>query len=191
MVRRSAIISTRKLPNEAPVSRSLPVLDAVDDALNRQSASGSFELPWLRAKRSAAVHSTRSQSSSLLDRVRGGPDNTLVPVPLGLGATSRSLNYGVTAQHQPRHCRQRGIRSRPGDRGGRVTEDGPPTLLAADPDSHFRAILDAEDALRHWRRLRMTAGSLTEITPESGEGAAEGLPLRSSQDRSLSGPLGE
>jgi ABC-type multidrug transport system fused ATPase/permease subunit len=58
--------------------------------------------------------------------------------------------------------------------GGRVTEDGPPTLLAADPDSHFRALLDAEDALRReiwasprWRRLRMNAGYLTETRPGS------------------------
>ena len=62
---------------------------------------------------------------------------------------------------------------------GRITEDGPPTLLAADPDSRFRALLDAEVALKkgiwgspRWRRLRMTAGCLTEITPGSDGNAS-------------------
>jgi ATP-binding cassette subfamily B protein len=56
--------------------------------------------------------------------------------------------------------------------GGRVVEDGAPQDLAADPDSRFRALLDAEEAVRTglwaglgWQRLRVEAGSLE---PEAG-----------------------
>jgi ATP-binding cassette subfamily B protein len=59
---------------------------------------------------------------------------------------------------------------------GRVLEDGPAARLAADPASHYRALLDAEDAVRTgvwgsaaWRRLRLEAGRLR-------EGSAEGQP---------------
>jgi ATP-binding cassette subfamily B protein len=76
--------------------------------------------------------------------------------------------------------------------GGQVTEDGPPSLLAADPSSHFRALLDAEDALRrsiwaspHWRQLRMNAGCLSETNQRSGGGIADGFLVRRGQDRSL------
>jgi ATP-binding cassette subfamily B protein len=78
--------------------------------------------------------------------------------------------------------------------GGRVAEDGPPTHLAVVADSRFRALLDAEDALHRgiwasprWRRLRMTAGYLTEITPGSDGGAAEGMLLGSGQDFAADG----
>ncbi len=53
--------------------------------------------------------------------------------------------------------------------GGRLVEDGDPKLLAEDPSSRYRALLDAEDALREglwsaaaWRRLRLEGGRLRE-----------------------------
>jgi ATP-binding cassette subfamily B protein len=53
--------------------------------------------------------------------------------------------------------------------GGRVVEDGPPAALAACPGSHYRALLDAEEAVRtglwsggRWRRLRLAEGRLLE-----------------------------
>jgi ATP-binding cassette subfamily B protein len=55
---------------------------------------------------------------------------------------------------------------------GRVLEDGPGPLLAADPASRYRALLDAEDAVRAglwsgdvWRRLRLEEGRLREEEP--------------------------
>jgi ATP-binding cassette subfamily B protein len=52
---------------------------------------------------------------------------------------------------------------------GRVVEDGSPALLAATPGSRYRALLDAEEAVRvglwsseRWRRLRLQDGKLTE-----------------------------
>lgn len=52
---------------------------------------------------------------------------------------------------------------------GRVVEDGDPQALAADPESRYRALLDAEVALREglwaspaWRRLRLEGGVLRE-----------------------------
>ncbi len=57
--------------------------------------------------------------------------------------------------------------------GGRVVEDGPPGALAADPSSRYRALLDAEQAVRSglwggpdWRRLFMANGQLIERGPE-------------------------
>lgn len=48
---------------------------------------------------------------------------------------------------------------------GRVVEDGDPAALAADPESRYRALLDAEETLREglwasaeWRRLRLEKG---------------------------------
>jgi ATP-binding cassette subfamily B protein len=53
--------------------------------------------------------------------------------------------------------------------GGRVVEDGPPVVLALDPGSRYRALLDAEESVREglwaspsWRRLRLEAGRLVE-----------------------------
>ncbi len=53
--------------------------------------------------------------------------------------------------------------------GGRVVEDAPPALLAADPESRYRALLDAEGDVRRglwgsarWRRLVLGSGRLTE-----------------------------
>jgi ABC-type bacteriocin/lantibiotic exporter with double-glycine peptidase domain len=53
--------------------------------------------------------------------------------------------------------------------GGHVVEDGDPQVLAANPDSRYRALLDAEDAVRvglwsdaSWRRVRLEGGSLHE-----------------------------
>lgn len=52
---------------------------------------------------------------------------------------------------------------------GRVVEDGDPSALAADPESRYRALLDAEDSLREglwasaeWRRVRLERGTLRE-----------------------------
>jgi ATP-binding cassette subfamily B protein len=57
---------------------------------------------------------------------------------------------------------------------GRVVEDGCPAELAADPGSRYRALLDAETAVRrglwasaHWRRLRLEGGRLV---PDGGRG---------------------
>jgi ABC-type multidrug transport system fused ATPase/permease subunit len=51
----------------------------------------------------------------------------------------------------------------------RIVEDGAPAQLAARQESRYRALLDAEHAVRHglwanhkWRRLRMDAGSVSE-----------------------------
>ena len=51
----------------------------------------------------------------------------------------------------------------------RIVEDGSPAALAAKPESRYRALLDAEHAVRRvmwthpkWRRLRMDDGRLTE-----------------------------
>lgn len=53
--------------------------------------------------------------------------------------------------------------------GGRIVEDGPPRDLAARAGSRFRALLDAEDAVRRafwddpaWRRLRLEDGRVVE-----------------------------
>ena len=50
---------------------------------------------------------------------------------------------------------------------GRITEDGPPAILAADPGSRYRALLAAEHGVREglwsgtiWRRLRLVDGRL-------------------------------
>jgi ATP-binding cassette subfamily B protein len=50
---------------------------------------------------------------------------------------------------------------------GRVAEDGCPAKLAADPGSRYRALLEAEGAVRRglwarclWRRLRLEGGQL-------------------------------
>ena len=52
---------------------------------------------------------------------------------------------------------------------GAVAEDGSPRELAARPESRYRRLLDAEEAVRrglwastHWRRLRLQNGKLTE-----------------------------
>ena len=52
--------------------------------------------------------------------------------------------------------------------GGRIVEDGAPADLAGNPGSRYRALLDAEEAVRSdiwsnriWRRLRLGAGRLT------------------------------
>jgi ATP-binding cassette subfamily B protein len=57
---------------------------------------------------------------------------------------------------------------------GRIVEDGAPMQLAARLDSHYRALLDAEHAVRRglwanrkWRRLHMDAGSLSEDAKEA------------------------
>ncbi|MCB9421197.1 MAG: ATP-binding cassette domain-containing protein [Ardenticatenaceae bacterium] len=54
---------------------------------------------------------------------------------------------------------------------GRIIEDGIPAALAADPDSRYRAMLDAEEQVRQmlwsdagWRRLRLVNGRITEET---------------------------
>jgi ATP-binding cassette subfamily B protein len=61
--------------------------------------------------------------------------------------------------------------------GGRIVEDGDPSELAARPDGRYRALLDAEIAVREdlwasggWRRLRLD-GRLVEVE-RSGRGDA-------------------
>jgi ATP-binding cassette subfamily B protein len=48
---------------------------------------------------------------------------------------------------------------------GRIVEDGHPAYLSAQPDSHYRALLDAESRAKHalwcdpaWRHMRLDAG---------------------------------
>jgi ABC-type sulfate/molybdate transport systems ATPase subunit len=55
---------------------------------------------------------------------------------------------------------------------GGIVEDGNPCELAADPRSRYRALLDAEEAVRrglwaspHWRRLRLNDGKLGALEP--------------------------
>jgi len=54
---------------------------------------------------------------------------------------------------------------------GRIVEDGVPTELVGKPDSRYRTMLEADDAIRKgfrascdWRRLRLENGRLTEAT---------------------------
>ena len=61
----------------------------------------------------------------------------------------------------------------------RIVEDGSPTELAADPDSRYRALLDAEHAVRRgmwlhpkWRRLRLDNGKLMEQRQEEAQWAS-------------------
>jgi ATP-binding cassette subfamily B protein len=62
--------------------------------------------------------------------------------------------------------------------GGKVVEDGAPADLAAREGSHYRALLDAEEAVRTglwagagWRRLRLEGGMLREGDPSPGDSA--------------------
>jgi ATP-binding cassette subfamily B protein len=55
--------------------------------------------------------------------------------------------------------------------GGRVVEDGTPSQLAADPQSLYRRLLDAEEFVRQaiwdssrWRQLWLESGRLREVT---------------------------
>lgn len=57
--------------------------------------------------------------------------------------------------------------------GGRLVEDGPPADLAKRPGSRYRALLEAEEAVRSglwssrdWRRLRLAQGQLAEENDE-------------------------
>jgi ABC-type bacteriocin/lantibiotic exporter with double-glycine peptidase domain len=59
---------------------------------------------------------------------------------------------------------------------GKIVEDGLPAVLAQDPDSRYRALLDAERALRRdtwshagWRRLRLENGILREASAFASE----------------------
>ena len=61
---------------------------------------------------------------------------------------------------------------------GKIAEDGSPKALAARPDSRYRALLDAEAALREglwsggsWRRLWLEHGELTERYQRGGQTA--------------------
>lgn len=62
--------------------------------------------------------------------------------------------------------------------GGRIIEDDQPTKLAANPDSRYRQLLDAEEAVRNnlwanvsWRRFNIDGGRLTSAD-EPGDGDA-------------------
>jgi len=53
--------------------------------------------------------------------------------------------------------------------GGRIVEDGAPATLAAQPETHYRALVDAEAAVHEglwahglWRRLRLVGGRVHE-----------------------------
>jgi ATP-binding cassette subfamily B protein len=61
---------------------------------------------------------------------------------------------------------------------GKIAEDGSPKALAARPDSRYRALLHAEEALSEglwsgggWRRLRLEHGELTERYQRGGQTA--------------------
>jgi ABC-type transport system involved in cytochrome bd biosynthesis fused ATPase/permease subunit len=63
---------------------------------------------------------------------------------------------------------------------GAIVEDGKPRELAADPHSRYRALLDAEEAVRHglwasahWRRLRLSDGKLAALEPVVTRSIAE------------------
>jgi ABC-type bacteriocin/lantibiotic exporter with double-glycine peptidase domain len=63
---------------------------------------------------------------------------------------------------------------------GGIVEDGDPRELAADPHSRYRALLDAEDAVRRglwasdrWRRLRLNDGKLVALEPVVTRSIAE------------------
>jgi ABC-type transport system involved in cytochrome bd biosynthesis fused ATPase/permease subunit len=63
---------------------------------------------------------------------------------------------------------------------GTIVEDGNPQKLAADPDSRYRALLDAEEAVRRglwasskWRRLRLSDGKLAALEPVVTRSIAE------------------
>jgi ATP-binding cassette subfamily B protein len=63
---------------------------------------------------------------------------------------------------------------------GGIVEDGKPRELAADPHSRYRALLDAEEAVRRglwaspqWRRLRLVDGKLTALEPVVARSMAE------------------
>jgi ATP-binding cassette subfamily B protein len=59
--------------------------------------------------------------------------------------------------------------------GGKIVEDGVPQALASQPDSRYRALLDAEEEVRHklwasntWRKIRIGQGKLTEVSGGKG-----------------------
>jgi ATP-binding cassette subfamily B protein len=63
--------------------------------------------------------------------------------------------------------------------GGRVIEDAAPAVLAARADSSYRAMLDAEAALRlglwtsaEWRRVRLEQGGAVEAPDEQADPSA-------------------
>jgi len=60
---------------------------------------------------------------------------------------------------------------------GRLVEAGSPAALAAQPDSHYRALLEAEAAVQHtlwggtsWRRLWLAEGNLAELAVDRATG---------------------
>ena len=60
---------------------------------------------------------------------------------------------------------------------GRIVEDGPPGSLSSDPSSRYRALLDAERAVRsslwsgdNWLRVRLEDGALHEETRGDADG---------------------
>jgi ATP-binding cassette subfamily B protein len=61
--------------------------------------------------------------------------------------------------------------------GGQIVEDSAPADLAKRPGSRYRAMLEAEEALRGglwssgtWRRLRLAGGVLVENEEKEGSG---------------------
>jgi ATP-binding cassette subfamily B protein len=100
----------------------------------------------------------RACRRTLLQRARG----------LWRGATLLCITHDV--------CETRDFKRVLVIESGRVVEDGPPARLAGEATSRYRALLEAEEAVRaglgsgaSWRRLRLAGGRL--IGPES-EGPA-------------------
>ena len=63
---------------------------------------------------------------------------------------------------------------------GRVVEDGAPTILAAQAETRYAQLLEAERVVRndlwqggHWRRMRLEGGRLTETRAKEAHGGAD------------------
>src|SRR5262249_22392668 len=95
----------------------------------------------------------RDKRRAVLDRARElWKDATLICITHDVGDTSDFERVLVIDQ-------------------ARLVEDGAPAELASRPGSRYRALLDAEHAVRHglwanrrWRRLRLDGGKLTETS---------------------------
>lgn len=88
---------------------------------------------------------------------------------------------------------------------GRIVEDGSPTLLAESPGGRYRAMVDADRAVREglwashkWRRLKLECGRLyeqngTPTTPDRQEQAlrSENGTIEDALDQALTNALGE
>ncbi len=80
---------------------------------------------------------------------------------------------------------------------GQIVEDGEPVRLAEDPNSRYRQLLDAEEAVRknlwvgvNWRRLLIELGRLSEPKDGALSEPKDGA-LNETKDGALSEPKGE